>query len=80
MSKLFSVLIVAAFLAASFSAVAQDGRSGPEQATAKKEASGQQADKKTAKHQTTRAGSDAKTRTAHRNSRGPLFKRRPMFK
>lgn len=80
MSKLFSVLIVAVFLAVSFSAVAQDDQSDSEQITVKKEASGQQANKETAKHQNTRAESDAKTKAAHRNSRGPLFKRRPMFK
>jgi len=78
MGKLLSVLIVAIFLAAPFSAVAQDDQTGSKQVAVKKEASGQQAN--TAKHKMTRAESDAKYKAAHESRRGPSFKRRPMFK
>lgn len=80
MGKLLSVPIVAIFLVASFSAVAQDDHSVSEQATAKKETSSQQANKETAKYKITRAESDAKYKAAHESRRGPSFKRRPMFK
>lgn len=81
MSKILSVLIVVIFATASFPVAARDNRLGHGQAASGKETSGQQAaNKDAANRQSARTGPGAKSVAAHRGTRGPLFKRRPMFK
>lgn len=80
MNKLLSALIIIAFAAASFPAVAQDNKIGLEQAAAKKESAGQQIEKGTTGQRRVSVKSDERYTDAHWNGKTVSSKRRPMFK
>jgi Ni/Co efflux regulator RcnB len=80
MNKLLSALIVIAFAAASFSAVAQDNELDPEQADTKKETTELQIKKEAASQRKISVKSAEKYTDAHWNGKTVSSKRRPMFK